>query len=65
MIRTPILQAFKSSGACREACNENCFAVLDSASNAFELKIKEPLHIIWEGPHLNKQLNHYNISLNL
>ena len=50
--------------ACREACNENCFAVLDSAGTAYKRKIKEALHIMWEGPNLNKQLNHYNISLN-
>ena len=54
----------KSSSACREACNENCFAVLDSAGTAYKRKIKEALHIMWEGPNLNKQLNHYNISLN-
>ena len=44
--------------------NENYFAVLDSAGTAYKLKIKEALHIMWEGPNLNKQLNHYNISLN-
>ena len=43
---------------------ENCFAVLDSAGTAYKLKIKEVLHINWEGPNLNKQLNPYNISLN-
>ena len=59
-----IYKHLKSSIACREACNENCFAVLDSASTAYKLKIKEALHIMWEGPNLNKQLNHYNISLN-
>ena len=59
-----IYKHLKSSSACREACNENCFAVLDSAGTAYKRKIKEVLHIMWEGPNLNKQLNHYNISLN-
>ena len=59
-----IYKHLKSSSACREACNEICFAVLDSAGTAYKLKIKEALHIMWEGPKLNKQLNHYNISLN-
>ena len=59
-----IYKHLKSSSACREACNENCFAVLDSAGTAYKRKIKGALHIMWEGPNLNKQLNHYNISLN-
>ena len=59
-----IYKHLKSSSACREACNENCFAVLDSAGTAYKRKIKEALHIMWEGPNLNKQLTHYNISLN-
>ena len=53
----------KNSSACREACNENCFAVLDSAGTAYKFKFKEALHIMWEGPNLNKQVNQYNISL--
>ena len=59
-----IYKHLKSFSACREACNENCFTVLDSASTAYKLKIKEALHMMWEEPNLNKQLNHYNISLN-
>ena len=27
-----------------------CFEVLDSANTAYKLKIKEALHIMWEGP---------------
>ena len=59
-----IYKHLKSSSVCREACNENCFTVLDSASTANKLKIKKALHIMWEEPNWNKQLNHYNISLN-
>ena len=54
----------KGSSACREASDEKCFPGLDSASTANKLKIKEVLHIMWKGPSLNKQLHHYNISLN-
>ena len=53
-----------SSTACREACDEKCLTVLDSANTAYKLKIKEALHIMWEGPNLNKQLNHDNILPN-
>ena len=59
-----IYKHLKSSSACRGACNENCFAVLDSASTAYKLRIKVALHVMWEGPNLNKQLNHYDILLN-
>ena len=59
-----IYKDLKSSSASKEVCNENCFAVLDSASTAYKLKIKESLHIMWEGQNFNKQLNHYTISLN-
>jgi len=59
-----VYKHLKGSSACREACDEKCFAVLESANTAYKLKIKEALHKMWEGPDLNKQLHHYNISLN-
>ena len=46
-----IFKHLKSSSSCRDACVEGC------------LKIKEALHIMWERPNLNKQLQHYNVSL--
>ena len=60
-----VYNQLKGSSACREACDEKCFAVLDSVNTAYKLKIKEALHIMWEGPHLNKQLQHFNISLSV
>ena len=59
-----IYKHLESSSACREACDEKCFAVLYSANIAYKLKIKEALHMMWEGPNLNKQINHKDISLN-
>ena len=58
-----IFKHLKTSTSCKNLCSENCFKVLDSASNYHNLKIKEALHIMWERPNLNKQLQHYNISL--
>ena len=58
-----IFKHLKTSTPCKNLCSENCFKVLDSASNYHNLKIKEALHIMWERPNLNKQLQHYNISL--
>ena len=53
----------QSSDACKNACNQTCFKVIDSAKTHYQLKIKEALHILWEGTSLNKQVQHYNFSL--
>ena len=53
----------KSSSSCRDVFGEGCFKLLDLASTNHSLKIKESLHIMWERPNLNKQLQHYNVSL--
>ena len=54
------LQSYKT---CKDSCDESCFKVIDSAKTYHQLKIKEALHILWEGPNLNKQVQHYNFSL--
>ena len=59
-----IYKHLESSNTCKNACNDSCFKVLDSAKTHYQLKIKEALHILWEGPNLNKQVQHYNFSLN-
>ena len=58
-----ILKHLKSSSSCRDVCGEGCLKVLYSASTSHNLKIKEALHIMWERPNLNRQLQHYNVSL--
>ena len=58
-----IFKHLKSSSSCRDAYGEGCLKVLDSASTHHSLKIKEALHIMWDRPNLNKQLQHYNVSL--
>ena len=59
-----IFKHLKSSSSCKDASGEGCFRVLYSASSHHNLRIKEALYIMWEWPNLNKQLNHYNVSLN-
>ena len=59
-----IFKHLASSSSRKDACGEGCFRVLDSASSHHNLRIKEALYIMWERPNLNKQLNHYNVSLN-
>ena len=43
--------------------NSHFYKVIDSAKTYHQLKIKEALHILWEGPNLSKQVQHYNFSL--
>ena len=56
-----IFQRIHGSETCRALCSENCFSILDTASTSFQLRIKEALHIRWENPSLNKQVNHVNL----
>ena len=54
------LQSYKTF---KDSCDESCIKVIDSAKTYHQLKIKEALHILWEGPNSNKQVQHYNFSL--
>ena len=58
-----IFKHLKGSAKCRSAFNDSCFRILDSASTHFQLKFKEALHIMWEKPILNKQIQHFEFSL--
>ena len=60
-----IFQHINGSEACRSLCLEDCFSILCTASTSFQLKIKEALHIGWEKPSLNKQVNHVNLTFSL
>ena len=58
-----VYKQLQSSKTCKDSCDESCFKVIDSAKTYNQLKVKEVLHILWEGPNLNKQAQHYNFSL--
>ena len=58
-----IFKHLRGSDKRRESCSDNCFTVIDTASTYHQLKIKEALHISWEKPILNKQVQHFDISL--
>ena len=58
-----VYKHLQSSKACKDSCDDSCFKVIDSAKTYHQLKIKEALHILWEGPKLSKQVKHYNFSL--
>ena len=60
-----IFQHIKRSETCKALCSEDYFSILDTASTSFQLKIKEALHIGWEKPLLNKQVNYVNLSFSL
>ena len=58
-----IFKHLRGSDKCRESCSDNCVTVIDTASTYHQRKIKEALHISWEKPILNKQVQHFDISL--
>ena len=58
-----IFKHLKSSDKCKKAFNDSCFTILNSASTYHQLKTKEALHILWERPILNKQVQHLHASL--
>ena len=58
-----IYKHLHSKEECFNALTNNCFNILDRATNRYNLNIKEALHIKWENPNLNAQLNHFNLSL--
>jgi len=49
--------------ACKNACDETTFEIIDTAGTKNELRIKEALHIKWINPNLNKQKVHTQITL--
>ena len=58
-----IFKHLNNSPSSKSLCIESFFKVLDSANNYHNSKIKEALHIMWERPNLNKNLQYYNTSL--
>ena len=57
-----IFKHLKGLAVCKEACNDSCFKMSDSANTPYKPKIKEALQILWERSDLNKQIQHYNFS---
>ena len=60
-----IYKHLNGNTACFNALNNESFSILDRADSNINLKIKEALHINWEKPNLNAQVNHYFISLSI
>ena len=65
--KNPNSKIFKhqqESRICNGQCNEDCFSVIGRATTECQLKMKEAMDIIkWIRPKLNKQVNHYTLSL--
>ena len=51
------------NGACKAACNNDCFTILDRAPTKYQLRIKEGLLIRRDQPILNIQVKSYNPGL--
>ena len=60
-----ILKHLLGNSAYKNICDENCFAIVDSTSSSFRLKLKEALHITWLKPNLNKQTEHVSITISV
>ena len=60
-----IFKHLLENSACKNVCDENCFAIIDSASSSSRLKLKEVLHITWLKPNLNKQKEHVSITISV
>ena len=58
-----IFKYLLENSACKNVCDENCFAIIYSASSSFKLKLKEALHITQLKDNLNKQKEHVNITI--
>ena len=61
--RIHIYKHLQSSKPYKDACNDSCFKIIDRTKLYHHLKIKEAMHILWEKPNINKQVQHCNISV--
>ena len=59
------MESLQNSKHCRSLSSNECFHIIDQAGTTYQLKIKEALHILWENPSLNQQVEHVNLSLSL
>ena len=50
---------------CKELCDTERFEIIDSTTSSYRLKLKEPMHVTWEKPSLNKQVKHVSISITI
>ena len=58
-----ILKHLNNNPNCIDNLTSDSFKILDSANNKWDLKVKEALHINWDKPYLNAQVNHLSLSL--
>ena len=48
---------------CYNNFSKQSFKIIDTAKNKFDLKIKEAIHINFDRPNLNAQVNHHALTL--
>ena len=60
-----VFKHLTSSVSCKNAASTDCFQILDTATNNYELKIKEALFINSYKPELNTQVKHYNTTIHM
>ena len=60
-----VFKHLASSANCKDVASPDCFQILDTAINNYELKIKEALFINSCKPELNTQVKHYNTTIHM
>ena len=60
-----VFKHLASSVSCKNTASAECFEILDTATNNYELKIKEALFINSYKPELNTQVKHYNTTIHM
>ena len=63
--KSHIFKHLLEKSACKILCDEKCFAIIDSVSFLFRLRLKDALHITWLKPNLNKQKEHVTITFSV
>ena len=63
--KSHICKHLLENSACKNICDENCFAIIVSTSSSFRLKLKKALHITWLNPNINKQKEHVSITISV
>ena len=53
-LKAHIFKYLRTNRSYKEFCDTECFEIMDSATSSYRLRLIETMHIIWEGPSLNK-----------
>ena len=61
--KSNVYKHLNESQRCKALSNSDCFSILDYATTQYSLSIKEGMHIGWQKPALNKQVDFLACSI--